>query len=525
MFERGSGILAHPTSFETEYGIGDFGSSTVKFLNFLEKTNQKYWQILPLGPTSFGDSPYQCFSTFAGNTLLISPEILLDEKLITEKDLVNELSKECIDYGNVIKFKNDIFKKAFDNFNEIKTKKDDKKFQTFKKENEQWLSDYCLFIALKQYYIEKRSNTFETVEYKSFAKENKKYLTKSEIDDYFYGGMWLSFDKDIKNRENNAVKEWTKLLEKEIELQKFLQYKFFEQWEKIKTLANKKNIQIIGDIPIFVSMDSSDVWVNKNLFNLDKYGRPTKVAGVPPDYFSKDGQLWGNPLYDFSVHKKDDYKWWTQRIESANNLYDIIRIDHFRGFSEYWSIPYGEETAINGKWEKGPADSFFDSIFKKLPNIKIIAEDLGDLSEDVAILRDKYNLPGMKILQFAFSDASNEYLPHNFSNKNCVVYTGTHDNDTTKGFYEKATEEEKDYIRRYLNVSGENVVYDLIRLCYSSSADICIIPIQDILELNSNSRMNTPSKKDGNWQFRYFENNLNEECSQRLNYLVKIFNR
>ncbi len=523
MYKRGSGILAHPTSFGTNYGIGDFGKSTIDFLDFLEKSKQKYWQILPLGPTSFGDSPYQCFSTFAGNTLLISPDILLEEDFISKEDLLNDLPKDFVDYGNVIEFKRNIFVKSFNKF--LETKKGKSNFDKFVKENDWWLDDYCLFISLKQHYINERKMAFETAEYLKFKKENIKYLTETEIDDYFYGGMWLSFDKDIKNREKKAIDEWTLKLKNEIELEKFLQFKFFEQWENVKSEATKRDIKIIGDIPIFVSMDSSDVWVNKDLFYLDRYGRPSKVAGVPPDYFSEEGQLWGNPLYNFKVHKSDNYKWWLKRFECAKNIFDIIRIDHFRGFSEYWAVPFSEETAINGKWEKGPSYNFFENVFKKFPDINIIAEDLGTLTDDVILLRDKFDLAGMKILQFAFTDKENEYLPHNFKNSNCVVYTGTHDNDTTKSFYEKANEEEKDYIRRYLNSDGQNIVYDLIRLAFSSSADVCMIPIQDVLELGSESRMNTPSKKDGNWQFVFNLEELNEFRSDRLLYLGKIFNR
>ncbi len=524
MYKRGSGILAHPTSFETKYGIGDFGKCTIDFLDFLERTKQKYWQILPLGPTSFGDSPYQCFSTFAINTLLISPDLLLEDGLISKEDLFNELPSDFVDYGNVQIFKNDIYRKAFEKFDITKDKKLSLAYNKFIKENE-WLGDYCLFIALKQYFIENRKFSYESDEYKAFHKDNKKFLTDDQIKDYFYGGMWLSFPTSIKNREPKAIAEWTKTLKNEIEFNKFLQFTAYSQWDKVREEAKKREIEIIGDIPIFVSMDSSDVWANKDLFFLDKYGRPTKVAGVPPDYFSETGQLWGNPLYDFSKHKLDGYKWWLSRIESTKNMCDIVRIDHFRGFAQYWAIPFGEETAINGKWEDGPGTSFFDAVFGAFKDVKIIAEDLGLLTDDVLELRDHYNLPGMKILQFAFSDEENDYLPHNFKSSNCVCYTGTHDNDTTVGFYQTATDEEKDYIRRYLNIDGEHIAEHLVRLCLSTVADISIVPIQDLLGLDGRNRMNKPSKKDGNWQFRFKQGSITEDIEKRLLYLVKLFNR
>ncbi len=523
MLKRGCGILAHPTSFATNFGIGDLGKSTEEFLEFLEKSNQKYWQILPIGPTSFYDSPYQSFSTFAGNTLLISPELLVEDGYLDEEDLVNSLPKDFVEYGDVIKFKDTIFKKAFNKFLELG--KEEKEFKSFINKNKEWLNDYSLFISLKKHYIAERENTYESGDYLDFYKQNKKYLSADQINDYFYGGMWLSFEEDIKNREPKAIKKWQKILEDSILYEKFLQYKFFEQWSRVKKIAKEKKIQIIGDIPIFVSMDSCDVWANKHLFFLDDYGRPTKVAGVPPDYFSEDGQLWGNPLFDFSVHKQDNYKWWLKRFESSIHLYDVIRIDHFRGFADYWAVPFGKTNAVKGKWEKGPSKDFFDTVLSAFPKIKIIAEDLGILTDEVLELRDHYNFPGMKIIQFAFSGKENLYLPHNFSTSNCIVYTGTHDNDTTKGFYEKATEEEKDYIRRYMNISGENIVYDLIRLCYSSSANICIIPVQDVLELDSFSRMNKPSKKGGNWQFRFKMTDLDVHIEDKLNYLVTLFNR
>lgn len=525
MLKREAGILVHPTSFESSFGIGDFGKGAIEFLDFLEKSGQKLWQILPLGPTSFGDSPYQCFSTFAGNTMLISPEILIKEGLLNAEDTYNNLAYDYVDYGNTIKFKNYIFEKAYNNFIKINDKKAMDKFNKFCDKNKSWLEDFALYISLKTYFIKERDNTFETKEYNEFKKNSEKLLSKSQIDDYFYGAMWLSFPKDIRNREKDAIKAWNEKLKDYISFQKFLQFKFFEQWENVRLEAKKRDIKIIGDIPIFVAMDSSDVWANKDLFQLDKNGYPTSVAGVPPDYFSETGQLWGNPLYDFEFHKKNGYSWWIDRIKATLELVDILRIDHFRGFETYWAIPFGEKTAVNGKWIKGPADDLFNKVFEELGDIPIIAEDLGDLTKEVTELRDRFNFPGMKILQFAFDSEENEYLPHNFETSNCVIYTGTHDNDTTRGFYEKASEEEKDYIRRYLNVSGENISYDLIRLAYSSSANTAIIPIQDILNCGSEKRMNTPGVASGNWTFRYKNDVLGDDVVNTLKYLAKLYNR
>ncbi len=380
-------------------------------------------------------------------------------------------------------------------------------------------------MALKEFFINKRKNEYESDEYKKFYKDSAKYLSDSEIKDCYYGAMWLSFPEKLRNRDKKEIKIWSEKLSDRIKYNSFLQFIANKQWKNIQKYAKDCDIKIIGDIPIFVAMDSSDVWANRDLFQLDDYGRAKKVAGVPPDYFSKTGQLWGNPLYDFKVHKKDNYSWWIDRIESAKNFYDIVRIDHFRGFSEYWSIPFGEKTAINGKWEKGPGNDFFDEVLKKVPGIEIIAEDLGTLTDDVLKLRDDYNFPGMKILQFAFSEESNEYLPHNFQNSNCVCYTGTHDNDTTIGFYNSASESEKDYIRRYLNIDGNNIAYDLVRLCISSSADVAIVPIQDLLNKDTDCRMNIPSKADGNWQYRFFNNELNDVIEQKIKYLLKLYNR
>ncbi len=524
---RKGGVLAHVSSMPSKYGIGDLGKGTLDFIDFLYEAKQSLWQILPLGPTSFGDSPYQCFSTFAGNHFLISLDILVEDGLLKESDLegCSAFSHDIVEYGDVINYKNKVLKKASANFFSSLTGTKKKEYDKFLSESA-WLDDYALFMALKYYFIDQRANTFETPEWHAYKKINEKLLTKDQINDFFYGAVWNSWPTDISQREPKAIKEYSLKLKEEIDMHKFLQFEFFRQWALVKAYAKKKEIEIIGDIPIFIAMDSADVWANSDLFYLDKIGNPTEVAGVPPDYFSATGQLWGNPLYKWDAHKKEKYKWWVSRVKSMLTIVDYIRIDHFRGFDEYWAVPYGEKTAINGTWNKGPGKDLFDAINKELGNLPIIAEDLGVITDTVEALRDDLGLPGMKILQFAFEkNAQNAYLPHNFTNSNCVIYTGTHDNDTTKGWYEKTTEEERDYLRRYLNVSGEDVAWDLIRLAWSSSAMYAVTPIQDMLSLGSEGRMNTPGVAVGNWQYRVRKESLTSDIASRLAYLSDIFER
>lgn len=526
--KRKSGILVHPTSFPSKFGIGDLGEYSYKFIDFLREANQKLWQILPLNPTSFGDSPYQCFSTFAGNYLLISPYILIDEGYLNEKDINNipNFNARKVEYSNVISYKNSLFKKAYQNFKLHSNKLQRSNYNNFCKKNSSWLNDYALFVALKQYFIEERKNDVNSKEYQNYFKKNKGFITENCINDFFYGAVWNSWPEDIANREQKSIEKYINKLSESIEYEKFLQYEFFRQWDNLKKYANNNNIKIIGDLPIFVAMDSCDVWSNPNLFHLDTAGNPTVVAGVPPDYFSETGQLWGNPLYKWNLHKETEYKWWVDRISECLKLVDIIRIDHFRGFESYWAVKYGEETAINGEWVKGAGKDFFDILQKKLGTLPIIAEDLGLITPEVEFLRDSLNLPGMKILQFAFDeDEENDYMPHNISNCNCVIYTGTHDNDTTVGWYEKAPESYKDHFRRYMNTPGTDPAWDLIRLAFSSVASYAIIPIQDIMGLNSHDRMNTPGLPWGNWQFRYTEEMLADNLIYKLNYLTNLFNR
>lgn len=518
---RKSGVLAHPISFPSPYGIGDLGSYCTKFIDFLEKGSQKLWQIMPLGHTGFGDSPYQSFSTFAGNPLLISPEVMVEDGLLSEEDVkdVPCFSESKIEYGKVIDYKYKLYRKAFKNF------KENKEYKSFCNKNSFWLNDYALFLACKNYFIDKRKNTWESKEYKAYYKLAAKTMELDSIKDCFYGGCWNSFPPALRDRKPEAIAEYSELLKDEINFYKFLQFQFYSQWARVKEYAEEKEIEIIGDIPIFVAVDSSDTWANRELFHIDSKGFPSQVAGVPPDYFSENGQLWGNPLYKWANHKKDNYSWWVKRVENILELVDIVRIDHFRAFESYWSIPAGEETAINGKWKKGPGTEVFEAIENKLGKLNIIAEDLGDLNPEVIELRNELGLPGMKILQFAFDNSGNEYLPHNYESNNYIVYTGTHDNETTLGWYNSTNEEIKDYVRRILNVSGDNISWDLIRYAISSSAKYAIIPIQDLMSLDNSARMNTPGVGQGNWQFRFKEDMLSDNIYKELKYLCKLFNR
>jgi len=529
MEKRASGILVHPTSFPSPYGIGDLGTGAYQFIDFLEEAKQELWQILPLGPTSFGDSPYQSFSTFAGNHYMISPDILHGEGFLTKKDLENTPQSDpmSVDYGPVIEYKMNLFRTAYKKFKTKANATQKKAYTAFCKQNKEWLSNYTLFVAAKNHFIEERRNEMDDSEgVAKFRKDNSEYLSEDQIKDYYYGAVWGSWPKGLVKREKKSIAEYTEKLADEIDFHKFLQYEFFRQWNALKAYANEKGIKIIGDIPIFVAWDSSDVWAEPELFILEKDGSPTAVAGVPPDYFSATGQLWGNPLYDWAAHKKQGYDWWIQRISSVLKMVDIVRIDHFRGFESYWAIPYGEKTAINGKWVKGPGKAFFTAISKEMGDLPIIAEDLGILTDQVVKLREGLGLPGMKVLQFSFSpDGKNHYIPHNFADANTVVYTGTHDNDTTMGWYYSAPENEKDYMRRYLNVTGEDAAWDLIRLAWLSVAGYAIAPIQDLFSMGGEWRMNTPGVPVGNWKFRYKSEMLTSNIAERLAYLGWMYNR
>jgi len=496
MFDkRKSGILVHPTSFPSPYGIGDLGNAAYAFIDFLKAAKQTLWQVLPLGPTGYGDSPYQSFSSFAGNHYLISPDKLVAQGLLSESDIASPpaANPRKLDYGMAISYKMKLLRKAFTNFTTHATTAQRNAFAKFTKTQKTWLDDYALFTALKD--------------------ENG-------------GSEWFRWEKPLASRLPAALKQASKDLATEIEFCKFVQYEFFRQWANLKAYANAAGVQIIGDIPIFAAHDSADVWANPELFHLDENGLPTAVAGVPPDYFSETGQLWGNPLYNWEMHSKTGYVWWCKRMAAVLDMTDIVRLDHFRGFEAYWAIPHDEKTAINGKWEKGPGKALFTAIKNKLGSLPIIAEDLGLITERVDRLRKGLKLPGMRVLQFAFTpDADSSYLPHNYENSLTVAYSGTHDNNTAKGWYAEATEAERDYLRRYLNVSGEDVAWDLIRAAMASNAIFAISPIQDILDLGAADRMNTPGESHGCWCFRYTMEMLTQSHAERLAYLTKLFGR
>ena len=450
MEKRKSGILLHPTSLPSPYGIGDIGKNAYNFIDFLKKSGQSLWQVLPLGPTGFGNSPYQSYSAFAGNYYLISPESLYKEGLLSKNDIdkIPLFPDSFTDYPNVIEYKMSLFKKAYENF--LKTDYFISEYKSFKKSCSHWLDGCCLFAAAKDYYIENRKNEFEPKALKDLQKLLKGSVSDNTVRDYYYGGVWATWDESLKNRIPEAVEQYKLLLSDKIEFYSFLQFMFYRQWGALKDYANRNGIGIIGDIPIFTAWDSADVWENPNLFDLDKNGFPAESAGVPPDYFSPKGQLWGTPLYNWSQHKKTGYSWWISRIKNCLKLADTIRIDHFRGFESFYCIPKGMEDATVGKWRKGPGTDFFAALKKELKSLPFIAEDLGIITPEVTSLRLSAGLPGMKILQFAFDDSTNNsYLPHNYE-KNCVVYTGTHDNDTTRGWYESAPEYSRDYMRRYM---------------------------------------------------------------------------
>ncbi len=487
---RKAGILLHPTSLPSKEGIGTLGNEAYRFIDFLSKSKQKLWQIFPLGPTGYGDSPYQCFSAFAGNPYLIDLETLVNEGYLDASVLEVNFgdNKESIDYGMIYTNKLPLLKNAFSRFNV-----ENNDFVQFNNDNDYWLDNYSLFAALKT---------------------------------HFNGEAWSNWPSELKNREVEALNEYKNKLVDEINYQKFLQFMFFKQWNSVKAYANQKGVEIIGDIPIFVSMDSADAWSNPEIFLFDKDRNPVKVAGVPPDYFSATGQLWGNPLFDWAKLKETGYKWWIDRVKANLSLYDIIRIDHFRGFESYWAINYGETTAINGKWEKGPGIDLFKAIKDALGEINIIAEDLGILTDEVVELKESAGFPGMKILQFAFDqDPENEYLPHNYET-NTVVYTGTHDNDTTNSWYFKLSDEEKGEVRDYLNVSDDSyIVYSMIRLALRSVADTAIIPMQDYLNLGEFARINTPGLASGNWQWRLSGWELNDDLAVTIAHLTEIYGR
>ncbi len=489
---RASGILLPISSIPSAYGIGTFSKEAYEFVDFLKEAGQSYWQILPLGPTGYGDSPYQSFSTFAGNPYYIDLEELIKEGMLTAK-----ACEECdwggsegyVDYEKIYLSRSKMLKEAFEN----SSVKDSKAFKDFVKENDFWLPDYALYMAVK---------------------------------DSYEGNSWAEWDDDIRLRKADAIARYREELKEEIQFYEFQQYLFASQWAKLKKYANDNGIMIIGDIPIYVAFDSADAWANPELFQFDENCMPTGVAGCPPDAFSATGQLWGNPLYRWEDHKETGYAWWMQRIAYCYKLYDVIRIDHFRGFDEYYNIPFGDDTAEFGKWEKGPGYDLFKVMKEKLGDKPVIAEDLGFLTPSVIKLVKRTGYPGMKILQFAFdSREESDYLPHNYI-ANSVVYTGTHDNDTTVGWYSAINRKDRSFARRYLNIKGsKDIEWNFIRAAIASVSDTAIIPMQDYLGLGTEARINVPSTLGTNWKWRMVKGQLSDELAGRIFDLCKLYGR
>ncbi|MFB8787509.1 MAG: 4-alpha-glucanotransferase [Potamolinea sp.] len=502
--QRASGILLHPTCLPGRFGIGDLGNSAYEFVDFLEKSGQKLWQILPLGPTGYEHSPYTMnFSAFAGNPLLISLDLLAEEGLLNQDELTGlppsaKVVPNKVNFAEIIPHKTKFFKLAYERFQQSLTGKYKTEFDIFCQKQSTWLDDYVLFMSLLE--------------------DNA-------------GQAWNSWEPALARREPDALKAKAEALQDSIRFHKFLQFKFFQQWLKLREYANNKNIQIIGDISIYVCHNSADVWANSEIFKLDPESfEPAFIAGVPPDYFSETGQLWGNPVYNWEQLQKTNFAWWIDRFKATLQYVDLVRVDHFRGFEAYWQVPAGEENAINGEWLKAPGKEFFETLGNTLGNIPILAEDLGIITPEVEELRDSLGFPGMRILLFAFGEGSNNtHLPHTYVS-NAVVYTGTHDNETALGWWMLSCTKEKQFLAKYLGYANAEQIQEinwvLIRMALASVADLAIIPLQDILGLGSSGRMNDPSKVAGNWRWRYDSSEmLTQELSDSLLDLTQLYSR
>jgi len=499
-FRRSSGILLHPTSLPGRFGIGDLGQAAYRFVDFLAQAGQSYWQMLPLNPTGYADSPYQTLSAFAGNPMLISPQKLVEAGHLAEADLADTPAFPAgqVDFGPIIPYKMDLLDRACANFQAHAPSDEQASLARFCDEQAFWLDDFALFMALK-----------ETHDLR----------------------LWNEWETGAATRQPEALARWKESLAGRIENQKYRQWQFFEQWLALKQYANERGIRIIGDIPIFVSMDSADVWANPHLFHLDEQLRPTVVSGVPPDYFSETGQLWGHPLYRWDVMAQEGYAWWIARFRVAFTQADVMRIDHFRGFYNYWEVPAGEKTAINGRWVRSPGADLLHAVTAALGDVAIIAEDLGTFDAasraGVDALQVEFGYPGMKVLQFAFgAGPADPFLPHNFG-RDCIVYTGTHDNDTITGWYQAtSTEAERDYARKYLGSDGSDIAWDFIRLAWGSTAHTAITTAQDLLSLGHEARMNLPgSIGQPNWCWRLRPGALTGEVAARLRELTAIYER
>ncbi len=502
--KRLAGILLHPTSLPGRYGIGDLGPEAYRFLEWVEAAGLAYWQVLPLGPTSFGDSPYQCFSAFAGNPLLISPEELVKDGLLLPDEIIPPpFPVGRVDYGWVIQWKRGLLEKAYERFQSGATEELSARFDAFchREDVSKWLDDYALFMACK---------------------------------DAHAGQPWNTWEPELRAFRAAAVRRARKELEHAIGYHRFAQFLFFLQWERLRADAHRRGIEIIGDAPIYVAYDSADVWAHQDLFLLDEQGNPTHVAGVPPDYFSVTGQLWGNPLYNWKRLEKQGFGWWIDRMRSTLALVDIVRLDHFRGFMGYWSVPFGSPTAEHGEWVRGPGRKFFERLRAELGTLPIIAEDLGEITTDVTEVRKEFGLPGMRVMQFAWSVAStNPYIPDpnnpfmlHHHEPNAVVYTGTHDNDTSLGWWRHtSTPQERTCMQLYLATDGNAANWDLIRASFMSVANTAIVPAQDFLGLDSDARMNFPGRPEGNWTWRLVEGQLTPELAHRIRCMLLLYER
>ncbi|MBD3288655.1 4-alpha-glucanotransferase [candidate division KSB1 bacterium] len=499
IIKRGNGILLHLTSLPSEYGIGDMGPGAYEFIDFLEETKQSYWQMLPLNPTNpaMDNSPYSSVSMYAGNPLVISPALLLENDLLTKSDLkaAPEFPAERVSYDDVIKFKNSLFYKAFERFNKNK-KLFISDFEHFIDKNEHWIEDFAFFRALKS----------------SFKEQS-----------------WGYWQQEVRDRKESVLEPLKKKLRDRIELEKFIQFMFYDQWRALKKYCNDKGVQIIGDVPYYVSYDSVEVWKNPEIFKLDKKKMPEFVAGVPPDYFSDTGQLWGNPVFRWDVLKETEYDWWIQRMKHNLSLFDIVRIDHFRGFVAFWEVPASEKTAIHGEWVKAPVMDYFNTVLKHFPHLPIIAEDLGFITPDVVETIHHFGFPGMRVLSFAFDEnlPRNPDAPHNHI-QNCIVYTGTHDNNTVKGWFKQEANDKMKkslftYAGRTLKI--DEVPTEFVRMAMKSVANTCIIPMQDLLGLGHETRMNRPATSSGNWSWRLLPNKINRSLKKRLTELTEIYGR
>ncbi|MDQ3809001.1 MAG: 4-alpha-glucanotransferase [Chloroflexota bacterium] len=487
---RRSGVLLHPTSLPSRFGIGDLGPAARDFLDYLARARQTLWQVLPIGPTGFGDSPYASPSAFAGNPNMISPELLVDQDLLRADELqpLAQLPLDRVDFARLAPLKRDLLRQAFTR----RTPELNERVQAFRRAQIDWLDDFALFSA----------------------------ITDAR-------GPWSGWDASLRDRDGDALDQARGEYAEQVDFHIFCQYLFFEQWAALRARANALGIGVVGDIPIFVALDSADVWAHPHLFKLDENRRPRVMAGVPPDYFSATGQLWGNPVYDWPAVARDGYSWWIARFRHLLELVDVIRVDHFRGFQAAWEVPAGAQTAVHGEWVPGTGKELFEAVDAALGGtVPIVAEDLGLITDEVRALLEETGFPGMKVLQFAFGDdADNPYLPHNYRSPNAVVYTGTHDNDTSRGWFDVAPETERKAVLRYLGSHGQDITFDLIRLALASTARTAIIPLQDALDLGSEARMNTPGAIGSSWSWRVRPDQLDPACADRLAVLTETYGR